>query len=78
MPISLYRFPKIGFLGKNYSLDPYGKTPMIHQTARLDARLDLSSFASVQDFASSMDRPIDLLVCQLARIVGLVREPVVV
>jgi len=26
-------------------------------------RLDLSSFASVQDFASSMDRPIDLLVC---------------
>ena len=51
---------------------------MIHQTARLDARLDLSSFASVQDFASSMDRPIDLLVCQLARIVGLVREPVVV
>ena len=76
MPISLYRsLDRIS--GISSSLDPYGKTPMIHQTARLDARLDLSSFASVQDFASSMDRPIDLLVCLLARIMGLVREPVV-
>ena len=46
--------------------DPYGLHTHDTSSSRLDASLDLSSFASVQEFASSMDRPIDLLVCQLA------------